>query len=125
MRESAAGLAKGRRALQLQLERVGRRFGARRVFADVNAAVATGEGLAITGANGSGKSTLVAIMAGLLRPSAGRVSIRVDGKELEGDPRRDAIGVVAPDLALYGELTALENLRFLARLRGLETTDAG
>src|SRR5262249_61547684 len=99
---------------------VTRRFGSRRVLEGVSAEATDGECLVVTGPNGSGKSTLLAILAGLLRPSSGRVSLADESGELEGDRRRDAIALVAPDLSLYAELTALENLSFAARLRGLD-----
>jgi heme exporter protein A len=73
----------------------------------------------VTGPNGSGKSTLVRVLCGLARPTAGEVSVNVDGaKAAPADCRAD-IGVVAPDLAMYHELTALENLAFFASVRGL------
>jgi heme exporter protein A len=105
--------------MELRLERVSKRFPGRRVFADVDAAAGGGQCLVVTGPNGSGKSTLLAIIAGLVRPSAGRVILRDGAQELAGDRRRDAIGMVAPDLTLYPELTAVENLRFFAQVRGL------
>src|SRR5262245_59888542 len=98
--------------MELELQKVAKRFSRRRVFEHISAAVGEGECLVLTGPNGSGKSTLLAILAGLTRPSAGRVSLRYGLGELEGDRRRDAIGFVAPDLTLYPELTAGENLRF-------------
>lgn len=74
--------------------------------------------LAVAGKNGSGKTTLVKILAGLLRPSDGRVRIERDGRPLSGDERRLAVGWAGPDLSLYAELTAVENLRFFRRAAG-------
>ena len=68
--------------------------------------------LAVSGKNGSGKTTLLKILAGLLRPSSGTVRVERDGRALSGEQRRLAVGWAGPDLALYGELTAIENLRF-------------
>jgi len=86
-------------------------FGRRLLFTGVNAEVAPGRCLAVTGANGAGKSTLLRIIAGLLRPEAGAVVF--DG----------ARGYAAPDVQAYVELTGLENLAFFARLRGLADAD--
>jgi heme exporter protein A len=105
--------------VELALENLGKRFGGRRVFQGVTASISDGQCLVITGRNGSGKSTLLAVIAGLLSPSAGRVRLRDRSRELDDAERRDALGMVAPALALYAELTALENLEFFARLRGL------
>src|SRR5262245_1475717 len=104
---------------QLALEAVTRHFGRRVVFENLNAAVGVGETLVVAGANGSGKSTLLKIIAGLLSPSAGEVRWTLDGKLLDPDARRRALGYVAPDLTLYAELTGVENLLFFGRLRGL------
>jgi heme exporter protein A len=106
------------RSVHLALEGVAKRFGRRRVFEGITAAVRHGEVLIVTGANGSGKSTLLLVIAGLLRPTRGRVVATLDGKQLATDNRREWLGMVAPDLTLYPELTALENLRFFERVRG-------
>ncbi len=105
--------------VELCLENVTKGFGARPVLRNVCADVRTGETLVVTGPNGSGKSTLLGITAGLVRPDRGAVRYLVDGAELSPDARRRDIGLVAPDLTLYPELTALENLEFFARVRGL------
>jgi heme exporter protein A len=68
--------------------------------------------LAVAGKNGSGKTTLLKILAGLMRPSSGAVRIERDGQALSDQERRLAVGWAGPDLSLYGELTAFENLRF-------------
>jgi ABC-type multidrug transport system ATPase subunit len=74
---------------------------------------------AVAGRNGSGKTTLLKILALLVRPDAGSVSLRSDGRELAGDARRRAIGWSGLDLAFYDELTARENLEFFRRAAGL------
>jgi heme exporter protein A len=107
-------------AFNLSLERVGKRFGPRVVFSDVSSSVTSGQILTITGPNGSGKSTLLRIAAGLMAPSAGKVAISSSGQNLEPFERQSNIGYVAPDLILYRELTGVENLRFFARLRGID-----
>jgi heme exporter protein A len=110
--------------LQLRLDNVEQRFGARRVLKGITATASSGECLVVTGPNGSGKSTLLAIIAGLLRPSRGEVRLEREGRLLAGDERRDCTGLVAPALALYDELTAAENLQFFACLRSLELGNA-
>ena len=73
----------------------------------------------VAGRNGSGKTTLLKILASLLRPDAGTVSVTDAGRELARDARRRAIGWSGLDLALYDDLTALENLRFFRRAAGM------
>jgi heme exporter protein A len=87
---------------------VTRRFAYRRVLADVSLTVLPGQALLLVGPNGAGKTTLLRVLAGLLRASAGEVE------------RHAALGMVAHDAMLYPALTARENLRFFARLHGLD-----
>jgi heme exporter protein A len=105
--------------ISVELRGVGKSFNRRPIFADVNAVVREGCALAITGANGSGKSTLLRLICGLLVPSRGVVEITVDGHKHYPTDVRNCFGLVAPDVSLYGELTALENMGFFARVRGL------
>ena len=86
---------------------------------NVCAEVQAGETLVVTGHNGSGKSTLLSAIAGLVRTDTGVTRFFIEDHELSADERRREVGLVAPDLNLYGELTALENLEFFARLRSL------
>lgn len=108
--------------LSIRLENVGHRFGTRRVFRGVGFEVAAGQVCTVTGPNGSGKSTLLRIIAGLLAASEGTVSVTVRGEAQLPEARRRDLGYVSPDLTLYRELTAAENLQFFARLRGLTLT---
>jgi heme exporter protein A len=103
----------------LSFAQVRRRFGRLAVLGGVSASVATGEVLLVTGRNGSGKSTLLRCLAGLLAPDSGTIDYSEDGAPLDAAGRRRRIGLVAPDLAFYGELTAAENLAFFCRLRGI------
>jgi iron complex transport system ATP-binding protein len=86
------------------------RFGeAGSVLDDVSAAVARGGLVGILGPNGSGKTTLLRILAGLLRPSQGRVSL--DGADLRTVPRADVarrMAMVPQETQLAFEYTVLE-----------------
>jgi heme exporter protein A len=97
---------------------IGKRYGARAVFRNVGFAIESGAVAAIVGANGAGKSTLLRIVAGLVRPTAGRVVWRSEpGREYTLPAAH--CGLAAPDAPVYRELTALENLEFFATARGL------
>ncbi|HXV86147.1 MAG TPA: ATP-binding cassette domain-containing protein [Gemmatimonadales bacterium] len=85
---------------------LGRRFGHRRVLHEVTLEVPAGEVILLVGPNGAGKTTLLKVLAGLLRPSAGRVE------------RRGVVSMAGHQTMLYDALTARENLRFFARLYG-------
>lgn len=108
--------------INLELRDISKGFGERDVFTDISTSISSGC-LVITGPNGSGKSTLLRIIAGLISPTSGTVTLSIDGEPAPDDNRRSLIGLVAPDLALYDELSAMENLRFFARVRGIRKPD--
>jgi heme exporter protein A len=89
------------------------------LFKDISFELNSGEVLAITGWNGSGKSTLLRIIAGLVRPTFGRVEMFFKGEAIAKESRRRFVGMVAPAFSLYEELTALENLEFFCKVRGI------
>jgi heme exporter protein A len=96
-----------------------RDYGERVALRGINLALGLGLTLAVLGPNGAGKTTLLRVLATLLRPSAGTVSVL--GAEL---PRhawraRGRIGYVGHEPLLYRDLSVAENLRFHARLHGL------
>ena len=86
---------------------------------DVSFSVGRGELIAVLGPNGAGKTTTVSIICGLVPPDRGEV--RIGGAPLGGDtdPLKRRIGLVPQDLALYDELSAVDNLRFFGGLFGL------
>jgi putative ABC transport system ATP-binding protein len=86
-----------------------------RILNGISFAIARGESVALTGPSGSGKSTLLGIVAGLDRPSSGRIV--VDGTDItdlgEGDLaviRNRSIGIVFQSFNLIPTLTAQENV---------------
>ena len=85
----------------------------------VSFALASGQTLVVLGPNGAGKTTLLKVLATLLRPHAGSVSVL--GCELPADAwkLRGQVGYLGHEPALYRALTARENLLFAARLHGV------
>ncbi|MBI5088621.1 MAG: ABC transporter ATP-binding protein [Actinobacteria bacterium] len=96
---------------------------------DVELTVAPGEVVAILGPNGAGKSTLLRALAGLVAIDRGRIA--VDGEVLD-DPaagvlvpaERRPMGVVFQDYLLFAHMSALENVAFGLRARGMAKGDA-
>lgn len=85
--------------------------GERRVVIDnLNITLPTGASLALLGRNGAGKSTLMQIIAGIMRPDRGRVIS--DGS---------ISWPVAFGGSFHGELTGAQNVRFVARIYGVDT----
>lgn len=69
----------------------------------------------LEGANGSGKSTLLALVAQLLRPSRGELRYEAEGGALQGESLRAQIGYGGHAALVYPDLSACDNLRFMAR----------
>src|SRR5688500_11929787 len=102
------------------LEAVGRAYGERVALREVSFALEPGATVAVFGANGAGKTTLLRILAGLLRPHAGRAAVL--GAELprEAYRARGRIGLLGHEPMLYRDLSVRENLRFHSRLHGVD-----
>ena len=103
----------------LTVDQVGHHFGRLLLFRDLSVTLHGGETLAVTGANGAGKSTLLRILAGVLTPRHGTVTLTVEGEPLPAEEHPLRTGLVAPAVGIYEELSARETLRFLARARRL------
>src|SRR5512147_2719724 len=97
-----------------------KRFGDFTAVDDLSIEVAPGTIYAFLGANGSGKSTTIRMLIGVLRPTAGTIS--VDGIDVIAHPRRvrDRIGYMGQKVSLYQGLSIKENVEFYAGLYGLE-----
>jgi heme exporter protein A len=108
----------------IELRGVRREYGERSALAGLDLSLRWRESLLVLGPNGSGKTTLLRILATLLRPSAGEV--RVLGATLPRDAWkvRGRIGLLGHDALLYRDLSGRENLRFHARLHGIEPAAA-
>jgi osmoprotectant transport system ATP-binding protein len=105
----------------IELEGVGKRYGALAALDDVSLAVQPGEFTALVGGSGSGKTTLLKTINGLIRPDAGRV--RVEGEDVLGlEPHllRRRIGYVFQEVGLFPHLTVAENIAITPRLLGWE-----
>jgi heme exporter protein A len=109
--------------LGLEVRNLAKYFGARKVFKGLNFSVTEHQSLVITGKNGSGKTTLLKILSGLISPSNGEVVFNSNGDLLKREEVKRILSLVAPDLNLYEELSALENLKFLSRVQGIKFDD--
>jgi heme exporter protein A len=98
----------------LTVEGVWKYYGDFPALRDISLHVEPGACLALLGRNGAGKTTLLRLMAGLAKPSRGRVSVL--GKEARDQETRRKVGVLGHGIAVYEEFSACENLRLFARL---------
>ncbi len=94
----------------ITVEDAAQKFGARTIFENVSFDIAPGEVFVILGGSGCGKSTLLKQMIGLLRPSAGRITINGHSVAEEIIAVRKSIGVMFQSGALFGSMNLLENI---------------
>ena len=83
------------------------RYGSKRIFDELELDVERGGFVLVTGPNGAGKTTLLRLVAGLVAPTAGELTV---------DANRSQLGFLAHEALVYRELTALENLDMYGRL---------
>ena len=100
-------------------------LGGRAIVRNVDMTVPDGGVYGFLGPNGAGKSTIMRLIVGLLRPSAGTVSLF--GENLAQRPRAllGQVGILIESHGLYEHLTGRENLLLACRLRGIDRRDIG
>ena len=107
----------------VEIRGLSKSFGHTKALDGLDLTVAPGSITGFLGPNGSGKSTTIRVLLGLLRADSGSVSL------LGGDPWRDAVALhrriayVPGDVTLWPNLTGLQAIDFLARLRGDGSVD--
>jgi ABC-2 type transport system ATP-binding protein len=100
------------------MEHVSKRFGKKTVIEDVSLDVYKGEIFGMLGPSGAGKTTIVKMIAGIDEATSG--TIHVLNTKMPDLHAMQRIGFMAQSDALYGELTAFENLQFFASIYGLK-----
>jgi ABC-2 type transport system ATP-binding protein len=103
----------------LEVSGLTKSYGSLQAVDGISFKVRRGECAGLLGPNGAGKTTAISMMVGHVTPDAGTVAL--EGSPLSGDcdERKRRLGLAPQDLALYDDLTALENLRFFGALYGL------
>lgn len=101
----------------IRIENVNRVFGKKQVLFNISLTVPYCQILGLLGPSGSGKTTLVKMIAGVDSPSSGEVYVL--GEKMPRLSMMSKIGYMAQSDALYGELTAEENLKFFASMYSL------
>jgi len=103
----------------IRAETLTKKFGDKTAVDGISFQVEKGEIYGLLGPNGAGKTTTLSMLSGLLAPDSGRITF--EGVDLARDPIlcKRRLGVVPQEVALYEELSALENVRFWGSLYGL------
>jgi heme exporter protein A len=115
--------ARPKNELAIKISGLRKAFGRTPVLRSVDLEVPWGQVLTLLGPNGSGKTTLIKILATLTKPDAGEVMIGGMSLAKQSQSIRRIIGVVTHDPLLYDDLTGRENLRFFARMFGIQGID--
>ena len=96
----------------INAEHLTKRFGDQTVVDDLSLSIKKSEVFGFLGPNGAGKTTSIRMMAGLLRPTSGRVFL--DGAETVS-VRKEQIGICPQEIILWNALTCRENLAFMGK----------
>ena len=99
-------------------------YGDRPAIQDLSFRIGKGEVVGLLGLNGAGKSTALRILSCLLLPTAGRVTIEGDDVVTRGHEIRRRIGYLPETPPLYSEMTVRAYLTFVARLKGMSSSEA-
>jgi ABC-2 type transport system ATP-binding protein len=104
----------------IAIEHLTKRYGDKTAVDDLSLSVEAGEVFAFLGPNGAGKTTTIKILAGLLRPTEGIVSVAGHDVVRTPEAAKSCMAYVPDEPFLYEKLTGREFLRFVAGLYGLE-----
>ena len=100
----------------IEVKRLIKSYGEHHALRGIDLSVKWGDILAIFGPNGAGKTTLLKVLATLVKPSAGDVSVAGFNLKQDAIMIRRRIGVVTHQTLLYDDLSAYENLRFYGKM---------
>lgn len=104
----------------IEIESLTKKFDQFVAVDDLSFTVKEGEVLGFLGPNGAGKSTTMKVITGFLSPTSGRVTI--DGFDISDSPieAKSLIGYLPEGAPSYGDMTTLDFLRFIAKVRGYQ-----
>lgn len=105
-------------ACVLDVQDVKKSFGARHALQGLTLTIEEKQQVALLGPNGAGKTTLIRTICGRCKPDSG--TVHLFGKPISEHGALDMLGVVPQELAIYGDLTAKENLMIFGRLHGMK-----
>jgi ABC-2 type transport system ATP-binding protein len=103
----------------IEVEQLRKSFGDLAAVDGVSFNATAGEIFGLLGPNGAGKTTTISCISGLLTPTAGHVRVMGHDVVRDGKAARSVLGVVPQEIALYDDLSALENLSYWAGAQGM------
>ncbi len=109
----------------IKLQGLTKRYGQHVAVDQLDLDVQPGELFGFLGPNGAGKTTTIKMMAGLLRPTSGRIVLAGHDLDLEPEKAKAALGFIPERPFLYEKLSATEFLQFVAGIYGINGNDVG
>jgi ABC-2 type transport system ATP-binding protein len=111
------------RPVEVEVRNLVKHFGKHEAVRDVSFTIGKGEIFGLLGPNGAGKSTTINMMCGYLEPNSGDTLL--NGVSIQKEPRKvkRELGVVPQEIALYKDLSSLENLDFFGEIYGVPTRE--
>ncbi len=113
----------GDASIEVDVHNLVRTFGKHEAVKGVSFSIGKGEIFGLLGPNGAGKSTTINMMCGYLEPTSGDTSIGGISVKEHARMAKRMIGVVPQEIALYKDLTSLENLDFFGEIYGLSAQE--
>ncbi len=107
----------------LEIKNVSKYFGKAKVVDNLSFEVKTGEILGFLGPNGAGKTTTIKMILGLLSIDEGNISINGYDVKKDFEKAMEFIGGIVENPDLYGYMTAVENLKLHAKIRGIDYSE--
>jgi ABC-2 type transport system ATP-binding protein len=109
----------------IEVSQISKAYNGQRVLADMNFTINSGEIVGLLGPNGAGKTTMVRLLNGVIMPDQG--TVRVGGlnpfEEAQGTKVRQMSGILTEGAGMYHDLSGIENLRFFAKLYGVQNAE--
>ena len=106
--------------MKLEVRKIRKSFGGKEVLHGISFEVESGRALGLLGRNGAGKTTTIRVLMDVFRPNGGEVL--ADGKPFV--PKEHKIGYLPEERGLYPQKKVLDQMAYLARLRGMGTKEA-
>lgn len=107
-------------AQEILIENLSKVFDQTKALENFSVRIPSGKMIALAGPDGSGKTTLIRLLAGLLLPTKGKISVFGYDTSIDAEKISDFIGYMPQKFGVYEDLTVIQNLNLYADLQGLE-----